>query len=231
MIAIVLLPSPTFVEDAEATSHDVRPGDRMVIGNASCTVSFLFDGQGGKAGEVYFSTAAHCVGSVGQNVQINGINNFAVVEWIHPDWDGQDAEVDMALLRVHDDNLDEVQADVRGHDGSPTGVATLSDTGLGDLVQFSGHGTGFGVHPLTREERVGVLWSDAGNIYQVEAPIVFGDSGGPVLHEPTGKAIGIVSQIVVGCCTGPGAWVQGPNIHHVIDEATDNGFEIELRTV
>lgn len=75
-----------------------------------------------------------------------------------------------------------------------------------------------------------VLWSDTGTTYRVEAPIVFGDSGGPVLHEPTGKAIGIVSHIVAGCCAGPGVWVQGPNVHHLIAEATDDGFEIELLT-
>lgn len=201
----------------------------MVAGSSACTVSFLFDEIG--TDEVYFATAAHCVSSVGQSVSIRGINNYAEVAWIHPEWNDGDSEYDMALLQVDEGRRGEVEAGVRGHEGNPTGITAQTHTTLGDLIEFSGHGVGFGFSPITRENRVGVLWSDAGTIYRVEAPIVFGDSGGPVLHADSDTAFGIVSAIVAGCCVGPGVWIEGPTIRHVVEEAAEHGFPIELRTV
>ncbi len=227
----IVAPGGSWIDEAEANSHPVHPGDRMVVGNAACTVAFVFDGQGSESGEVFMATAAHCVeAGVGASVQINGMSDFAEVEWVHPDWDGEDLATDMALLRVDSNHHNQVQADVRGHSQSPTGVTSPNEGSLGDVVQLSGHGTGFGFHPLTREERVGVVWSDTGNTYRIEAPLIFGDSGGPILHESTGEALGIVSAIMAGCCVGPGVWMEGPNVHHIIDEAADDGYDIELRT-
>lgn len=225
--ALLLLANPiTFIEPAEASTHPVHPGDQMSNGSASCTINFAFDGVGPQAGNVYFGTAAHCVSSVGQSITVAGSSGFATVAYIHP---GSDLADDFAFLRVAPENEHRVRADVRGHSGTPTGVKNAPSS-IGDLLLYSGHGVGFNLHSLTRESRVGVVWSHGPDAYRAEAPIIFGDSGGPVVHASTGGAFGINSALVVGCCQGPGYWVEGPTVQGMIANAADNGFHVQLRT-
>ncbi len=227
VVAATALPATPLTDDVAASSHAVRPGDQMETSVGFCTVNFVFDGVGAQAGEVYFGTAAHCVSQVGQSVTVAGNSGFATVAYIHS---GPELADDFAFMRVDSAQVHRVQADVKGHDGSPTGVATPGDTSLGDVVQMSGYGTVFNIHQITRENRVGVLWSHSTDHYIIDAPIIFGDSGGPLLHEPTGKALGIVSAIVAGCCSGPGAWNEGPTVQGMQDSAAANGFTVQLRT-
>ena len=69
-LAAAVLP----VSPASAADVTLQPGAYMVAGSAACTMNFVYDGTGAKAGNVYIGTAAHCVTSVGQDVaDINGV--------------------------------------------------------------------------------------------------------------------------------------------------------------
>ena len=59
--------------------------------------------------------------------------------------------------------------------------ATANETSVGDLVQLSGYGLGFGLTGPTQERRVGAITFDDAEEHEVLAPLIFGDSGGPPL--------------------------------------------------
>lgn len=213
--------------DLSAADKPVHPGDRMSTGSSYCTLGFVFDGVGPQEGEVYFSTNAHCVSEIGQSVSAGESDGFAEVVYIHP---GDDNTLDdFAFLRVDTTHEHRVQAEVRGHTGMPVGHTTSPETEELDTVLFSGHGTVFNMHEFTRENRSGPLTFDNGTKFRALAPIIFGDSGGPALHEPTGKPLGLVATIRV-CCAQVYE-TMGPTVTHMVDEAAANDFHIQLRTV
>lgn len=198
-------------------ANPIQPGDSATSQGAGCTLNFVFDGPNG---EVYVGIAAHCVNG-GALVSTPGYVNFGTVVY------DNDGPIDFALIRVHANNEASVDPSVRGHPTFPTGVAEFPETFAGDLLRFSGYGVGFSNHPLTREQRVGVLVTDSTVHYCSEAPVSFGDSGGPVLHDATGKALGIVSGTGFGCAS----WLTGPTVSGAIAAAGSAGFPVTLRTV
>jgi hypothetical protein len=83
-----------------------------------------------------------------------------------------------------------------------------------------------------REMRVGALVSDNARMYVLEGPITPGDSGGPVVHIDTGRALGVVSRIVAGCCAvALPVWQEGPTVSGLVLDAGVQGFTVQLRTV
>lgn len=196
--------------------NPLQPGDIVTGPTGQCTLDFVFDGPGG---EVYFGIAAHCI-DLGDTMSSTAYGGFGTAVY------DDDAFRDFGLIQVAATKVAHVSPVVKGHPGTPTGYTVSSGTSLGDLVAFSGYGVGFGAAPATQEDRVGVLFSDSPTRYCVDGPVIFGDSGGPVIHVPTGKALGVVSHLAPECP----AWLAGTTIEGAIARATFDGFPITLRT-
>lgn len=186
-----------------------------------CTLNFVFDGTGSLEGEVYIGTAGHCVG-VGQAVSNGEVGPIGTVVY------DNDGVTDFALIDVDDSKHDQVDAQLRGHPGTPTGVANHAETSLGDLLIFSGYGTGFTITETTRENRTGILVSHDETEYTADGPVVPGDSGGPIVHQATGKALGIVSHFNLAGI--PPTTDEGPTVEHILGELHADGFPVTLRT-
>lgn len=208
---------------ATATIGTIQPGDQSVSGGAGCTLNFVFDGVGALAGKVYMGTAAHCVSAVGDSVSSWPYDGFGTVAIIGS---ADSASTDWGFIEVMPEFHRFVKAAVKGHPTYPTGVATRTETSEGDLLQFSGYGMGFGTTAPTQEKRVGALAAHERDRVLVVGPVIFGDSGGPVVHIPTGKAISLQSRLCVGPCSEV-----GPNYEDILAQAARSGFTVQLRTV
>jgi hypothetical protein len=212
---LVLLPAPARAIDT------VQPGDYMETSVGACTLSFVYDGLGAQAGKVFIGTAAHCVSKVGQAVRDEFGQTFGRVALIG---NGSVTAQDYALIQVTPGVP--VSAAVKGWSSFPKGYTTSAETKLGDVVLVSGYGLGFNFLAATREKRYGAIVSDTSAEYRVVGLDTFGDSGGPFVHQRTGKAYGIVSRLCIGLCTS-----QGPTVEGILSKAAARGFTIRLRTV
>lgn len=213
-VVLILLAGSVVVSARAEATHPIQPGAMVRSSEGQCTLNFVYKGGGGKT---YIGTAAHCVDKVGDQVRDEHNVVFGRVAALG---DPDDNPKDWALIEVNSGVT--VLPWVKGHPDYPTGVTSASETVIGDPVQMSGYGVGFGLTGPTREERVGELTFDNTEEYDVVAPAIFGDSGGPVVHIPTGKALGIISRLCFGSCTETGPTVQG-----IIAKV---GFSVTLRT-
>lgn len=209
--AVGLSPTP-----ASAGTDAIQPGDVLWLPDGQCTTNFVFDAPG----KVYIGTAAHC-GDAGDKVGTAGFGDFGTIVY-----DNDAYDIDFALIEVDSAYHGSVKAEVLGHPGVPTGHTLYQETFIGDTLGFSGYGVGYSLTKLTREERVGVLLLDNAKYYCSESPVIFGDSGGPVFHTKTGKALGIVSGSGFGCAS----WLKGPTLQGAIAAAKSDGFDITLRS-
>src|SRR5690606_23873202 len=134
----------------------IQPGASITMGGSYCTLNWIYDGTGPNAGRVFAGTAGHCVSGVGQDVALaagtsgDPILTFGDVAYV-------DDDLDYAFIEVRPEHRGLVSPAMKGHPEFPTGVSTTGSAGAGDLIQFSGHGLGFHLLPLTQESRVGVL--------------------------------------------------------------------------
>lgn len=205
----------------------IQPGDALqTAGGAQiCTYNFVFDGPDA----VYIGTAAHCVHE-GQRVSTAGFPTIGTV--VH-----SGGGADVALVRIDEAYTEHVQAAVKGHPTVPMGVAVPADTAYGDLLYVSGYGVGFNQHDASRENRWGLQLTHSGSGYTAVAPFAPGDSGGPVVHGPSGQALGVAAWIAacigvpVAGCDVPPARVGGPTIDRMLDVLDAHGFDVTLRTV
>lgn len=205
-----------------ATDPDViQPGDRVITAASWCTLNFVLDGSN----DAYIGTAGHCV-SEGDRVDHPTLGTFGEVVYAndHHDDDG----VDFALVDVDDGREDELVASVDGHPGTPSGVATPSETAPGDQILLSGHGQVVRLTEPTREDRRSLLVEHTPERVQSTGPVVPGDSGGPLVHAPTGEALGIVSA--QGLTELPPSTDAGPTLDHVLGALEDAGYAVSLRT-
>lgn len=203
-----------------AAPAPIQPGMQIIIGSAGCTANFVYNGIGVNAGRTFIGTAAHCANKVGDDVRDSARHVFGDVAYIG---NAEETAEDFAFIEVRPEDVRRVSAAVKGH-AAPTGYTKASDVDLGDTAQFSGFGMGFDLTATTRESRTGVVTGIDSAIYSVVGPIIYGDSGGPVVHIPTGKALGIVSRLCVGACTE-----EGPTVEGILDEARADGFPVSLR--
>lgn len=245
LLVATLLAAPFVPLDAgSATMHDpIQPGDPLTDGDgdAYCTLSYVFDSE--TSADVYLSTAGHCVDE-GDVVHTTSHPSFGTVVLLG---DGGTSG-DYALIEVHAEDRDAVEADVRGHPGTPTGVAQPGDTMPGDLVTMSGWGTATSETATTRENRTGVLTDHTESVMQAQTTAHPGDSGGPWTHA-SGLALGIVSRISVSfgfhdeTVTAPiveesvdvpvpsaFAGDEGPTVQGLLAGAQQQGYELSLRT-
>lgn len=202
----------------------IQPGDLVVAGGTQCTLNFVYDGTGNQRGNVYMGTAAHCVHRVGERVADERGRVWGSVAFM-----GRPGNVstDFAFLRVFPEFESAVRAGVNGHQSAPRGVASAAGASLGDPVLISGFGQIYRPTALTREQRRGILLIATGQAFHAEVPIFFGDSGGPVVHLRSNRALGIVSVVCLGTC----GLARGPMVEAIIAKAAARGFHVRLRTV
>ncbi len=197
----------------------LQPGAYMETDAGSCTLNFAYAG----GGRTYLGTAAHCVSGIGQPVRDIDGTAFGTVAYIG---DENVTQKDFAFIAVDAEDLGRVSPAVKGHPQYPKGSTVPADTLLGDAIQLSGYGLGYGTTKQTQEGRQAIMGSDDAELYDVTGPIHWGDSGGPLVHVRTGKALGIVSRLCAGACSEEGPTVQG-----IIAKAAAAGFPVTLRTV
>jgi hypothetical protein len=200
----------------------IQPGAMLQTEAGQCTLNFVYDGLGRNAGKVYIGTAAHCGDKVGQEARDVDDKPFGAFAFIA---DADDAAFDYAFIEVAPEHLPRVDPALKGHPELPKGFTTPEETEAGDLIQMSGYGLGFGETQTTQEQRQTVLQSDDADIFTLSGPSVNGDSGGPFVHIPTGKALGLVSQYGFTHL----ATDVGPTIEGVLAKAAKAGFPVSLR--
>jgi hypothetical protein len=238
---------PTPALGSSTSQLVIQPGVPIVFGSELCTLGWIFDGppqkpHSGKPA-VYAATAGHCGSKVGDVWWLarsvygpdggTGMVLDAPVEKIgtvvYRAFDGTPGTVpDFSLIRLFPNVVSQVNAAMAGHPEYPTGVATTSDVTVGDSLQFSGHGNGFGATTQTQQDRVGLLTSDDGSGYASVGPVSPGDSGGPVVDVTDGgKALGLVDDLSVGAVETE----SGMTVQSLLKEAAKHGFILKLRTV
>lgn len=198
----------------------LQPGAISRTDTGQCTLNFAY---GDDAGNTYLGSAAHCVKGVGDQVSDADGTVFGDVTLVG---DAANTADDYSFIKVRPEALARVSPQVKGSPEYPTGVTSPEQTRLGS-VQVSGFGLGFQGLRLTQEKRIGVFLGDDPSTYRVLAPILFGDSGGPVVYAPTGGALGIVSRLCLGqgLCTEEGPTVQG-----ILAKAAARGVRLHLLT-
>ena len=196
----------------------IQPGAAMVAPHG-CTLNFVFRGVGPEAAR-YIGTAGHCVDSVGQQVRMAGGDIGTVAFLINQ---GRD---DFALIQVDPSLWPYMSPEVRGI-GGPTGSTTSLSTSDGDPIALYGHGMVLGSTEATRL-RSGLLTDDDFQEWHAALPAIFGDSGGPVLHVPTGAALGVISG-VSGDQTRPHT-VKGTTIERALELLAEAELPVELVT-
>ncbi|HVE99437.1 MAG TPA: trypsin-like serine protease [Mycobacteriales bacterium] len=208
---------------AQAAGELIQPGVYSESSVGGCTFNFVYDGVGAQAGKTYIGTAAHCVAEVGDQVTLGSGELVGTVAHLG---DENSTALDYAFVEVRSELLSRVRAAVKGYPSYPKGMTSPQDTALGDTIQLSGYGVGYGATALTQEKRIAVMGYDDAAIHDVAGPIHFGDSGGPLVHAKSGKALGIVSRLCFGVCSE-----EGPTVAGLIAAAAENGFTVQLRTV
>ena len=209
---------------SSAASDPLQPGDYVGSSVGGCTLNFMYVGTAAaNNGRVYLGTAAHCVKGVGETVVDQGGQAFGRVAFKGNENATAD---DYAFIEVFGNHVARVSPRMKGHTAYPRlGFTTSSQTGFGDQLVSSGYGVGFSVTNLTRERRPAVLTFDDASEYGTAGPFIFGDSGGPVVHQRTGRALGVVSRLCAGSCTQIGPTVEG-----VLARAHRAGFAVRLVT-
>lgn len=226
--AVMLLATTT----PAAAAPTVQPGSPIVTDGSYCTLNWIYDGTGSRAGTVYAGTAAHCVESTGDVVSLSSgalgdaVQKIGTVAYMNE-------KLDYALIRLYSSVESQVDPAMAGHPAIPTGVATTSETNVGDICQFSGHGVGFHVLEPTQQERIGVLVSNDGTQHYCDGAVTPGDSGGPVGDVTAdNQALGIVNT--VGVYTDgelPAVGEGGLSLQALLADARAHGYGIQLRTV
>jgi hypothetical protein len=215
VVTLVVLSLP----GTAGAAQPIQPGAYHQTGDAGCTLNFIYDGAGGP----YVGTAAHCVDEVGQQ-SFDG--DGALIGTVAAIGDEDSTEADWALIRIDSGAVGRIDPAVKGHPTYPTGSTVSGETSTGDAVVGSGYGIGFSILNLTRERRPAVLTYDDAELYTVLGALIFGDSGGPIVHQRTGKALGIVSRLCFGLCEEEGPTVQG-----IIAKAAAQGVNVSVRRV
>lgn len=188
----------------------IQPGANVVIGSNSCTLNFVFE----TATKKYIGTAGHC-GTVGKIAKSSSPSKD-IGPIVYSENSGAPG-IDFALIEIDSSRWSEIQPAVRTY-GGPVGATTPSETDVGDVVLVTGYGLGFSLTPTTRD-RAGVLVQDNANEYVTNMVAVNGDSGGPVLHSKTGKALGTVSRYNLPLSTDI-----GPTVERILAKLRNNGY-------
>lgn len=191
----------------------IQPGAKIFSPVGQCTMNFVFTDA---AGALYVGTAGHCT-NVGDRVSSEagtfGTTVYSVRTTVK----------DFALIRIDPPRYGEVSPAIR-YWGGPTGITTATETLVGEPLLQYGYGIGFGQTELSRR-RLGPMSHDSFTRYRGYVPSIFGDSGSPVLHGTTGKALGVAVELTVA--TGLSG---GPTIEAIMSDLAGSGFDLTIRT-
>jgi len=213
VILALLLAIPAVSAGEPDANTFLQPGTEVITPVGGCTLNFVFK----DATNTYIGTAGHCADGPGGRVSTTGHGAWGTVV---VDIDGA---TDFALIRVDAAKVSAVRSAVQ-HWGGPTGVVTASETATGDVLAIYGYGIGFSVNENTRPKQ-GVLISDSSTQYVADTWAVNGDSGGPVLHKATGKALGVISSYNLPVSTDV-----GPTIPAIQAALAARGYNVVLQT-
>lgn len=200
-----------------------------------CTANFIYDGLGPVAGRTFIGMASHCFAEnepPGTTVLDRDRVPFGrLVVKTRP---LRSVREDWALIEISPHRLADVDASVRGNPKAPTGVADVDDVAIGDEVRVSGWGSFMYLYPELQQNRAGRVTNWDSDVYEIVAPVLFGDSGGGLIHVSSGKALGLVSAWCTPtnystdhlplACT-----VYGPTIRFVEEAAAERGYPIRMR--
>lgn len=220
---------------AAGTSPVIQPGSRITMGGLGCTTNWVYQGLGRWRGQQFIGTAGHCVSHVGEPVYLTdgpfplsfspGLR-IGKVAYKSRAWD-------FALIRIEPRNFRYVDASMAGHPDIPQRLGGVTNTRIGDLCQFSGHGVPFDFTATTQQSRVGVLSDITETQLYCDGPAYEGDSGGPIADVTAGNAaIGVLDGVdaTVGGSTVD-AGIQGVTTSTVLTDAARHGYPVRIRTV
>ena len=204
-----------------------------------CTLNFVFEDP---QGALYIGAAGHCVESFktdgSENLLRDG-SRFGELVFHSPltySLDGlglPEHYDDFSLFAIDPARYDEVDPTVAVI-GGPTGVASPSDVGMGHEVLVYGHG--IATDPVAElHARRGIVQRMDGETYGAAFYATSGDSGSPVIHAPSGRAIGIVSSYGATHMWAverdePQGFIQGPTVEHILGMLSEAGFDLSLVT-
>ncbi|HEX9711336.1 MAG TPA: hypothetical protein VGB52_02150 [Actinomycetota bacterium] len=207
---VLLVPAPGSAVPGETP---IQPGAKIFSPVGQCTMNFVFTDP---AGTLYIGTAGHCA-RVGDRVSSEE-GSFGTAVYSH-----RTTVKDFALIRIDTDRYDQVDPAVRAW-GGPTGHTTATETTIGDPLLQYGFGIGFGEAAETRQ-RLGPMSNDSFTRYRAYVPSNFGDSGSPVLHAATGKALGVVVEFAYA--TGLS---EGPTVEAILADLAAEGYALAVVT-
>lgn len=203
----------------------LRPGADM----PGCTFNFVFyDGVLDRLPDgtfedptAYIGTAAHCTDEVGEVVDLVGYGPIGTVVF--------DSDIDIAPNNNADFALIELFPHVIGDTnptvldwGGPVGFITPDELQIGDVFSIHGYGMGFGELEQTQARKAVLAGWDADE-YSSFGPIYFGDSGASLVHDRTGKALGIVSRAGLDAPFPPSS-LTGAMLPYIFEELAEAGF-------
>lgn len=219
--------------DARSSSTEefaIQPGAPAMPGHPGlgpygvCTLNFVFV----DASDTYVGTAGRCTYEVGERVSAPDIGEFGTVvyrvfsepddptsflPWFsHPD--------DFALIRIDPTMLVHVSPVVRGVGLAPAGFTLSNETAPGDAVLVYGQGIVLSSAEETRL-RPAVLMLQQEWQYEIEVALTVGDSGAPIIHQETGKALGVISALGVPTTLGP-------TMERILVLLHEAGFQVSL---
>jgi hypothetical protein len=193
-----------------------------------CTYNFLWFNP--ENGTHYVGTAAHCT-ELGERMPLVGYGEIGTTVFDSDESPGADAGIDFALILLDGGVNLLAHPKMVEHDG-PKGYVEAADVARGDELEHHGYGMVFGSLEPTRS-RPGVLLAFDDD-YCSQSVVWWGDSGSPVLHADSQKALGIVSRAGwFECATdgAPGSQLRGATIGYILRETAAAGWPIELATV
>lgn len=194
---------------AAIAEKPIQPGAIIFTDRGQCTMSFIYrDTQGA----LFASTAGHCVESVGGRASDGNGDAFGTTVW------QLDGTHDYALIRIDPERYADVSPQMRVW-GGPTGFTTSDMTTVGDVVLQHGYGLIYGSNEVTRSRRGALQW-DSPTGFGFAGLALFGDSGGPALHMPTGRALGFVNKL-----GGPTSLTAGSTVEYFLVRAAEAGFD------
>lgn len=231
----VLLAALLVAPAASESAQKIQPGMLVTAADSSggCTGNFIYDGLGPRAGATYIGLASHCVGEVADPIAVDR-DRVPFGRLVHKNWPLRTIRDDWALIEIFPERLADVDPAQRGNPRFPTGVADEDDVAVGDEIRISGWGAFMYLNEEVQTHRSGVTTYWDGVYHDLAGPILTGDSGGALVHVPSGKALGIVSAF----CTPSnftaehqpvGCTAFGPSAAEVMREMAKKGFPVRMR--
>ena len=204
----------------------IRPGASL---GGYCTYNWVFYdvvdpvAEPERVPDTYIGTAGHCTDEIGERVSLGDGPEIGTVVY---DSDLVDSDVDFSLIRIDPELVASTNPTMLGW-GGPAGFTTTADLARGDQVDVHGYGILLGDLDQTRS-RFGFLVNWTEDEYVADMPAVNGDSGSPLLHHDTGKALGIISRY--GFFAMPPSTDTGPMMPWIFRELDAAGFDVTLAT-